>query len=189
MDKVLFPVILIGSVWVLLLFLGVDRQTTISLTSTVATVPAIVSVLTGLAVSFFGLRATPSTYRMEKLKRDRYGAWVGTVLLAGLLSAGAGYFVSRGILQVSAQHWSGKVQSLPARVSEVRIYGGKAGCRKRVWVEPALSPPFSVCFRATWRDPIGPDVNVGAEVTLQIKNTILGSVVTALDVRTPGKGQ
>jgi hypothetical protein len=188
-DKVLFPVIMIGSVWVLLLLFGIDRQTTISLTSAAANVPVIVSVLAGLAVSFFGLRASPSTYRMEKLKRDRYGAWIGTVLLAGLLSAGACHFVSRGIMQVSAQLLSGKLEPLQARVSKVRIHGGSAGCRKTVWVEPPLSPPFSVCFRVKWRDALGPDVTVGAEVTLQIKNTALGSVVTGLELRTPGKGQ
>jgi hypothetical protein len=186
MDKVIFPVIVIGLTWLLLLLCGIDRQTTIFLSPVAAEIPVVASVLTGLAVFLIALRARPDTYRLERLKRDRYGAWLATLLLAGLACAGAGYFVVRGIIQVSAQHWTGDVVRLEGRISEVRRYGGKVFCRKRLWVEPRVGSPFSFCLRVSMKDGIGPDVEVGAKLTLQIKKTSLGSVVTGFELRTPG---
>lgn len=169
--------------WLALILIGVDRFTDLS-----ASPPLSRAIVGGWAVMnfYFTLRAylvsDEPTYRIQRLKQGNRFGWIAAgILFAASLSALSGIVANR-LVKTTAQYLPGEHRLLSGEVTAVRTQRGRGICRFYATVLPLhAGKKMRVCVQVNIRSAIGPlDLEPGQNVTLQVKDTLLGTVALGI---------
>jgi hypothetical protein len=169
--------------WLALMLTGIDRFTTPS-----ANAPLSWFIIVGWSAAVFGIafrahltnESLPD--KIEKLKRDSKPAWIAAGILMSTLLAGLSGIVANRLVKTAAQYLSGSTYPLAGEVTSVRFTTSRTTCNSYATVSgiPA-GQQIRVCLKVTPRSPIGPlDLEPGQRVTLDLKDTVLGTVVLGI---------
>ena len=159
---------------------GVDQFTTLSDGTPSAWV--IVGGWTA-GVFYLSLRAylvndeTPE--KITSLKRKSKRGWISVGIVFALSMAGLSGLVTNQIVKTAAQYLPGGHRYVSGEVMAVRMQKGRGACRLHATVSVSSSgEEMRTCAQASLRAAIGPlDLAPGQHVTLQLKDTFLGTVV------------
>jgi hypothetical protein len=161
--------------------LGIDRANTLSANPLAWAIIGVCAV----AVFVISLRAYLANKeppdKIERLKRDSKLGWIAVGAVAAVLFSGWFCFVVYQIVQIAAQYLPGAHRQVAGEVRAVHLLRGRGTCRSYATV--ALLPgkdEVRFCMRVNLRAAIGPlDIEPAQHVSLQLKDTLLGTVVLA----------
>jgi hypothetical protein len=149
-----------------------------------------------VVATLFGFLAARAWFGSSGVQREvyrfRHQYGLGVCILRGLLSvalptAGATWAVA-ATLDFGAQHLSGQEARLDATVVSVqRVYTSKTPCRLRLTVRFSSDESLvTTCLKAASNTPLGPiDLAANCPVTVEIRSTSLGRVITGVSRRPP----